>query len=120
VLQFERHPAVLTSEVPDVGVDLEMDVIGGDLVEGLATLLAAPTVAADAVRPQVNVDTVTGLEFLPALLATVRTVIGMFEENVEFHVTLPVELPRTVRTVVADWKTFPPTPGPGVAGEMLQ
>ena len=45
-------------------------------------------------------------------LSIISLTIGMLEENVEFHVTLSVELPRTVRTVVADWKTFPPTPGP--------
>ena len=71
VLQFERHPAVLASEVPHVGVDLQVYVVGGDLVEGLAALLAAPAVAADAVRPEVDVDTVTGLELLPALITTV-------------------------------------------------
>ena len=49
MFQFERHPTVFTSEVPHVGVDLEMDMIGRDLVEGLATLFTAPTVATDAV-----------------------------------------------------------------------
>ena len=71
VLQFERHPAVLAGEVPHVGVDLQVYVVGGDLVEGLAALLATPAVAADAVRPEVNVDAVTGLELLPALITTV-------------------------------------------------
>ena len=77
VLQFERHPAVLAGEVAHVGVDLQVYVVGGDLVEGLAALLAAPAVAADAVRPEVDVDTVTGLELLPALVAAVGTVCNI-------------------------------------------
>ena len=43
----------------------------------------------------------------------------MFEENVELHVSLPVELPRTVRTVVAHWLTFPAPPRLGMAGLVL-
>ena len=55
-------------------MDLEVDVVGGYLVECLAALLAAPAVASDTVGPQVDVHTVTGLELLPALVAAVGTV----------------------------------------------
>ena len=77
VLQFERHPAVLAGEVPHVGVDLQVDVVGGDLVEGLAALLAAPAVASDTVGPQVDVDTVAGLELLTTLVTTVGSVCSI-------------------------------------------
>ena len=80
MLQFERHPAVLAGEIPDVRVDLEVDVVGGDLVECFAALLTAPAVASDTVGPQVDVDTVTGLELLPALVAAVGTIC-----NIEAH-----------------------------------
>ena len=43
----------------------------------------------------------------------------MFEENMELHVPLPVELPGTVRTVVADWLALPAPPGLGMAGLVL-
>ena len=72
--QFERHSAILTGKVSDVRVDLQVDVVGGYLVERLAALLTAPAVAPDTVGPQVDVDTVPGLELLPALLAAVGTV----------------------------------------------
>ena len=55
-------------------MDLEVDVVCGYLVEGFAALLTAPAVASDTVGPQVDVDTVPGLELLPALLAAVGTV----------------------------------------------
>ena len=45
--------------------------------------------------------------------------MGMFEEDMELHVTFPVELPRTVRTIVADRLTFPAPPRLGMAGLML-
>ena len=77
MFQFERHPAILAGKVSDVRVDLEMDVIGGYLVEGLAALLTAPAVAPDTVGPQVDVDTVPGLELLPALVAAIGTVCNV-------------------------------------------
>ena len=80
MLQFKRHPAVLAGKISDVRVDLEVDVIGGYLVESFAALLTAPAVASNAVGPQVDVHTVTGLELLPALLAAVRTIC-----NIEAH-----------------------------------
>ena len=117
VLQLEGHATIFASKVSDVGVDLQVDMVGGDLVECLAALLAAPAVASDTVGPQVDVHTVTGLELLPALVAAVGTIcnivaqnsvtekrevtrltMGMFEENVQLHVTLPVKLARTLRT----------------------
>ena len=45
--------------------------------------------------------------------------MGMFEENMQLHVTLPVELPRAVRTVVAHWLALPPPPRLGVTGLVL-
>ena len=36
MLQFERHPAILAGKISDVGVDLEVDVVGGYLVECFA------------------------------------------------------------------------------------
>ena len=77
VLQLERHPTVLAGEVSDVGVNLEMDVIGGDLVKGLPTLLAAPAVAPDTVGPEVDVHTVPGLELLAALITAEGTVCNI-------------------------------------------
>ena len=44
----------------------------------------------------------------------------MFEENMELHVTFPVELPGAVRTVVTHWLTFPPPPRLGMAGLVLE
>ena len=44
----------------------------------------------------------------------------MFEENVELHVTFPVELPGTVRTVVAHWLALSAPAGLGVACLVLQ
>ena len=49
MFQLERHPAILAGKISDVGVDLEVDVVGGYLVECLAALLAAPAVASNAV-----------------------------------------------------------------------
>ena len=49
MLQFERHPAVLAGKISHVRVDLEVDVVGGDLVECFSALLAAPAVASYAV-----------------------------------------------------------------------
>lgn len=66
-----------------------------------------------------DVDAVPGLELLPALVAAVGTIVGMFEENMELHVTLPVELPGAVRTVVAHWLTLPAPPRLGVTGLVL-
>ena len=77
MLQLERHPAILAGKVPHVGVDLEVDVVGGDLVECFAALLTAPAVASDTMGPQVDVHTVTGLELLPALVAAIRTVCNI-------------------------------------------
>lgn len=119
MFQFERHPAILASKISDVGVDLQVDVVGGYLVESLAALLAAPAVASDTVGPQVDVDTVPGLELLTTLVTAVGTVMRMFEENMELHVPFPVELPGTVRTVVAHWLTLPAPARLGVAGQVL-
>ena len=80
MLQFKRHPAVLAGKISDVRVDLEMDVVGGYLVECFAALLTAPAVASNTVGPQVDVHTVTGLEFLSALVAAVGTIC-----NIEAH-----------------------------------
>ena len=77
MFQFERHPAILAGKVSDVRVDLEMYVISGYLVEGLAALLTAPAVSPDTVGPQVDVDTVPGLELLPALVAAIGTVCNV-------------------------------------------
>ena len=48
-----------------------------------------------------------------------RLTVGMFEEDMELHVTLPVELPGAVRTVVAHWLTLPAPPRLGVTGLVL-
>ena len=80
MLQFESHPAILARKISDVRVDLEVDVVGGYLVECFPALLTAPAVASDTVGPQVDVDTVPGLELLTALVATVGTIC-----NIEGH-----------------------------------
>ena len=49
MFQLESHPTVLTGEFADVRVNFEVDVIGRDLVEGLATLFTAPAVSSDTV-----------------------------------------------------------------------
>ena len=77
MFQFERHPAVLAGEISDVRVDLEVDVVGGYLVESLPTLLTAPAVASDTVGPQVDVDTVAGLELLTTLVTAVGSVCSI-------------------------------------------
>ena len=77
MFQFERHPAILAGKVSDVRVDLEVDVIGGYLVESFPALLTAPAVAPDTVGPQVDVDTVPGLELLPTLVAAIGTVCNV-------------------------------------------
>ena len=74
MFQLERHPAILAGKISDVRVDLEVDVVGGYLVESFPALLTAPAVAADTVGSQVNVHTVPSLELLPALVAAVGTV----------------------------------------------
>ena len=81
MLQFERHPTVLAGEIPDVRVDLEVDVVGGYLVESFAAFFTAPTVASNAVGPEVDVDTVPGLELLPALVAAVGTICNIAGQN---------------------------------------
>ena len=43
----------------------------------------------------------------------------MFEENMELHVSLPVELPRAVGTVVTDRWAFPAPARLGMAGLVL-
>ena len=78
MFQLERHPAILAGKISDVGVDLEVDVVGGYLVESFPALLTAPAVAPDTVGPQVDVDTVPGLELLSALVAAVGTVCKYF------------------------------------------
>ena len=77
MFQFERHSAILTCKVSDVRVDLEVDVVGGYLVESLPTLLTAPAVASDTVGPQVDVDTVAGLELLTTLVTAVGSVCSI-------------------------------------------
>ena len=68
MFEFESHATVFTCKVSDVGVNLEMNMISRDLVESLATLFTAPTVATNTMGPQVDVDTVPGLELLATLL----------------------------------------------------
>ena len=70
MFEFESHATVFTGKVSDVGVNLEMNMIGRDLVECLPTLFTAPAVATNAMGPQVDVDTVSGLELLTTLLTT--------------------------------------------------
>ena len=62
-------------------MDLEVDVVGGYLVESFPALLTAPAVAADTVGSQVNVHAVPGLELLPALVAAVGTICNIAGQN---------------------------------------
>lgn len=94
--------------------------VGRYLIKCLATLLTAPTVSSDTMRPQVNVNTMPRLEFLPTLFTTKWTLLGMFEQHMELHVSLPIELPGTVRTVVVGSLTFPPLPILCMAHHMIQ
>ena len=71
VFQLEGHAAVFTGKVSDVGVDLQVDMVGRDLVECFATFLTAPTVSSDPVGPQVDVHTMPSFELFPTLIATV-------------------------------------------------
>ena len=120
VLQLEGHPTVLTGKVPDVRVDLEVYMVCRDLIKSLSTLLTAPAVSPDAMGPQVDVDAVPCLELFPTLLTAVRPVCRVFEEHVQLHVTLSVELSRTLRTGIRGRETSPPPARPGVTGLVLQ
>jgi len=70
MLQLECQTTVLTGEVPYIGVNFQMDVVGRYLIKCLATLLTAPTISTDTVRPQVNIHTMSRLKFLSTLLTT--------------------------------------------------
>ena len=74
VLQLEGHAAIFAGKISDVGVDLEVDVVGGDLVECLATFFTAPTVSSDPVGPQMNIHTMPRFELFPTLIATVGAI----------------------------------------------
>ena len=74
VLQLEGHAAIFAGKISDVGVDLEVDVVGGDLVECLATFFTAPTVSSDPVGSQMDIYTMPSFELFPTLIATVRAI----------------------------------------------
>ena len=74
VLQLEGHATVFTSKISDVGVNLQVDVVCGDLVECFATFFTAPTVSTDPVGPQMNIHTMPRFELFPTLIATVGAI----------------------------------------------
>ena len=74
MFQLEGHATIFASKVSDVGVDLEVNVVGGDLVECFATFFTAPTVSSDPVGPQMNIHTVPRFELFPTLIATVGAI----------------------------------------------
>ena len=74
VFQLEGHPAIFAGKISDVGVDLQVDMVGGDLVECFATFFTAPTVSSDPVRPQMNIHTMPRFELFPTLIATVGAI----------------------------------------------
>jgi len=100
-------------------MNLKMGVVGRDLIERLTALLATPSVASDTVRAHVQTDALTGFESLTALVATKRTLLSMLEENVQFHVTFPIELPWTMWTIVVDRQTSLATASIGIVLLML-
>ena len=71
VFQLEGHATVFTGKVSDVGVDLQVDMISGDLVECFTTFFAAPTVSTDPVGSQMDVHTMPCFELFPTLITTV-------------------------------------------------
>ena len=74
VFQLEGHATVFASKVSDVGVDLQVDMVGRDLVECFATFFTAPTVSSDPMGSQVDVHTMPSFELFPTLIATVRAI----------------------------------------------
>lgn len=90
-------------------MNLEVDMVRRNLVESLATFFTAPAVSTNTMGSQMNIDTMSGFEFLPTLLAAVRPVCGVFEEHVQLHMALSVELSWTLRTRIDGWKTLSTT-----------
>lgn len=80
MLKLERHTAVLTSKVSNVGVNLEMSVIGGYLVESFPTLLTATAITSNAMGAHMQSNTLPRFESFPALVATKRSLLCVFEE----------------------------------------
>ena len=77
-------------------MDLEVDMVCRNLVESFATFFTAPAVSTNTMGSQMNIDTMSGFEFLPTLLAAVGPVCGVFKEHVKLHMALSVELSRTL------------------------
>ena len=101
-------------------MNLEVYMVGRDLIESLSTFFTAPAVSTNTMRSQMNVDTMSGFEFLPTFLTAVRSVCGVFEEHMELHVALSVELSRTLRTRINGRKTFSATSRSCMACLMLE
>ena len=120
VFEFKCHPTIFTRKVSNIRVDLEVNVVCRDLVKSLATFFTAPAVSTNTMRSQMNVDTMSGFEFLPTFLTAVRSVCGVFEEHMELHVALSVELSRTLRTRINGRKTFSATSRSCMACLMLE
>ena len=73
MFQLERHPTVLAGKFSDVRVNFQVDVIGGDLVKGLAALFTTPAISTNAMRSKMNVDTVSCFELLSTLITAERS-----------------------------------------------
>ena len=87
-------------------MNLEVYMVCRDLIESLTTFFTAPAVSTNTMGSQMNVDTVPCLELFPTFLTAVGSVSGVFEQHVQLHVPLSIELSRTLRTRINGWKTF--------------
>ena len=74
VFQLEGHATIFAGKISDVGVDLQVDVVGGYLVECFATFFTAPTVSTDPVGSQMDIHTMPRFELFPTLIATVGAI----------------------------------------------
>ena len=101
-------------------MNLEVDMVCRDLIESLSTFFTAPAVSTNTMGSQMNVDTVPCLELFPTFLTAVRSVSGVFEEHMQLHVSLSIELSRTLRTRINGWKTLSATARSRMARLVLQ